>query len=276
MTIASNCRRWERLTGILNPRSIDSDALQRFRETALSRGLAHDTIEKTVTDVLTIVKHATGAIPSVGKRLRKKRPKPLSVDIMNVGKIFEASPEWLRKWLVLDYWTAARLSDSVDVFLETNEPKDQIVHQAKKTDLVHRWPVPKWLRAWMRPVESKILKNTHHFRKVVSFELAAACIRSGIDIVTAKQFRQRSINEWTRANATAGAIVHGCGLGVMAHYLDPLSVLESAMDRVRLPACFGVDCDQPASEGKLIRDFRKMDAAAQQIITQTAERLSAG
>lgn len=274
MTIASNCRRFERLTGVLNPGSIDADALQRFREIALGQSLAHDTIEKTVTDVMTIVKHATGSIPSVGKRLRKKRPKPKSVEIADVGLIFEAAPDWLRKWIVLDYWTAARLADSLDVFLNVQAPHDVIVHQASKTDLVHRWPVPRWLRDWMRPADSSIQKNTQHFRKVLSSALAVACVTAGVPIVTAKQFRQRSITEWTRANATAGAIVHGCGLGVMAHYLDPMSVLESAMDRVRVPACFGVDCNDETSEGKLLTHFRRMDPAAKDIITNTAERLA--
>jgi hypothetical protein len=93
--------------------------------------------------------------------------------------------------------------------------------------------------------------------------------------MTPKQIRQTSVTEWTRANATAGAIVHGSGLGVMAHYLDPLSVLESAAPRVRLPSCFGA-CTETASEDTLLSHFRRLDPAAQGLIAGTAERLAAG
>jgi len=273
-TITSNCRRWERITGITDVARITTPGLRGFREACLALQLAHDTIEKTITDVLTIVKHVTGVVTDHGKRLQNKRPNPKPVPIADLELIFAASPDWLQKWIVLDYWTAARLSDSVDVFLIARQPADMIVHQASKTSLVHRWPVPRWLGEWMRPVDSPIRRNTLHFRKVIEFSLARCCDAAGVPIVTPKQLRQRSITEWTRANATAGAIVHGCGLGVMAHYLDPLSVLESAAPRVRLPACFGAT--PTTSTDTLVRNFGRMDPAAQQMMVGLSERLAAG
>jgi len=95
-------------------------------------------------------------------------------------------------------------------------------------------------------------------------------------VITPQNIRQASITEWSRSNATAGAIIHGCGLGVLAHYLDPLSVLESAAPRVRVPAAMRGDCKSEESEATLLIHFRRMDAAAQGIISATAERLSAG
>jgi hypothetical protein len=160
------------------------------------------------------------------------------------------------------------------LFLAARQPADLIVHQASKTTLVHRWPVPAWLRNWMQPVNSPLLKNTLHFRKVLLFELAKACDAAGVPVVTPKQFRQLSITEWTSANATAGAIVHGSGLGVMAHYLDKIRVLESAMHKVKVPACLQLHA--PDNETTLLNNFRRMDPTAQQIISTTAERLAAG
>ena len=73
----------------------------------------------------------------------------------------------------------------------------------------------------------------------------------------------------------AGAILHGSGLsGVMRHYIDPLSVLESAAPRVRLPDCFGATAGDV--ESTLVANFRRLDTAAQGLIAGTAERLAAG
>jgi len=69
--------------------------------------------------------------------------------------------------------------------------------------------------------------------------------------------------------------VHGSGLGVMSHYLDPLSVLESAAPRVRLPSCFGAQAST-TTEDALIASFRRLDPSAQGLVSMTAERLAAG
>lgn len=75
----------------------------------------------------------------------------------------------------------------------------------------------------------------------------------------------------------AGEIVHGCGLsGVMRHYIDRISILDSAAARVRIPDCFRGTMAPDCHESTLLENFRRMDAAAQGIITTTAERLAAG
>ena len=274
-TIAANCRRFERVTGISDAALISTKLLNAFRQACVALKLSTDTIEKTITDVSTIVKHVCGSLPDAGKRLKRKRPDPNPVPIEDLDAMFFASPIWLQKWIAIDYWTGARLADSVKLFLLLDAPRDVVTLNAEKTGLRHQWPVPPWLATWMRPIESPIKKPTLYFRKVLSSAIAQACSDAGVTAVTAKQFRQRSITEWTRANATAGAIVHGSGLGVMAHYLDPLSVLESAAPRVRLPACFGA-CSQEASEATLLDHYRRLDPSAQGLMFGMAERLAAG
>lgn len=277
LMIASSCRRFERITGIDDPVRVSLTVIVAFRQAAMSMSLANDTIEKTVTDVMTIVRFVCGEIPEIGKRLPGKRPNPKPVPPDSLQLVFAAAEPWLKRWICLDYWTGARLSDSVDIFLAVSGPSDTIAHEASKTGIHHVWPVSPWLQQWMTPVESPIRRNTEYFRKVLAWHIEGACVAAGCTGITSRNFRQRSITEWTRANATAGAIVHGCGLGVLAHYLDPLSVLESAAPRVRVPACFRAgDCQTVDSEATLLAHFRRMDPAAQSLVSQTAERLSAG
>lgn len=86
-----------------------------------------------------------------------------------------------------------------------------------------------------------------------------------------KHVRQRALTEWSRADAMAGRIIHGCGLGVLDHYVDPLSILENAQHRVRLPVSFGAD--QSSGEDVAVT-FRRLDPEAQQLVRSTIRRLA--
>jgi hypothetical protein len=274
--IASNCRRFERLTGITQPDRVSLPVLQAFRSACLATGLSNVTTEKTITDVMTIVRHAVGAIPPVGKRLRQPRPEPHPVSISDLDAIFKATEsERLRRWLCLTYWTGLRLADSAELYM-LDLPADVIHHKASKTGICHVWPVPAWMTPWLSRSAESIKCRSAWWCKLLRDELAATCERAGVSVATPKQVRQASITEWTRSNATAGAIIHGCGLGVLLHYLDPLSVLESAAPRVRIPAAMRGDCQTDETESALLAHFRRLDPAAQGIISMTAERLAAG
>jgi len=72
----------------------------------------------------------------------------------------------------------------------------------------------------------------------------------------------------------AGKIVHGSGLGVLDHYIDPMAVLESAASSVRLPLGFTFDDDERKRQAKHLPDLlQKMDPEARALILQTAQRL---
>jgi integrase len=274
--IVSNCIRFERLTGLSDPAVISSAVIVGFRQAAIAVALSPVTIEKTVTDVLTIVRYACGSIPDVGKRLKRSRPSPQPAAIDRINAVWKAAQsQRLRRWLALVYWTGLRISDSVCLYWMLKEPCDVLRFTASKTGVHHVWPVPKWLHKFMRPVESHTGHSTIWFGRLLRDELAETCTRANIAVFTPKNLRQASIGEWTAANATAGAIVHGMGLGVMQHYLDPLAVLQSAAPRVRLPACFGAT-ESASTEESLLCHFRRLDPAAQGLISGTAERLAAG
>ncbi len=268
-TIVKNCRRWDRF-GL----PVTTEGLTAFRQQAMAAGLSPETIEKTVTDVLT-VHQSQGHKLEPGKRLRRPAPEPKPVPLATIDAVWKVSPHWFRRWLVLTYWTAARCEDSLRIFRTVTSHTETIRLKANKTSRNHVWPVPSWMTAWLTiPSEHPLNGVSLHFTNVLRDGLTLLCEQAGVERVTPQQLRQRSITEWSRANATAGAIVHGCGLGVLAHYIDPLQILESAAPRVRLPECFGA-CTQAGSEDTLISNFRRLDPAAQSLIVGTTERLAA-
>jgi integrase len=275
-TIAANARRFEKLTGITEPERISTAVLTAFRQTCLAIGLSNVTTEKTVTDVMTVVRHATGTRIECGRRLRQIRPTPSPFTPDEVDAVFRAAEsERLRRWIVLAYWTGLRLCDSVRLYWTLRGPCEVIRFTAQKTGTHHVFPVRTWLHAFMKPVEPHTGYCTEWFAKLIRTELAESCERAGVKPKTPKNLRQASITEWSMANATAGRLIHGCGLGVMSNYLDPLMVLESAAPRVRLPACFGGTQSQSTEEA-LISSFRRLDPQSQGLVSGMTDRLAAG
>jgi hypothetical protein len=269
-TLRLNCIRWERVIG----KDPSPETRQEFRTLCIAAGLSPVTIEKTITDVLTVW-NAQGNTLGAGKRLKRQRPQPQPVPVDSIDAIWPHAAHWLRRWLVLTYWTAARCEDSVRLYRLSTSNADCLRLKADKTGVNHVWPIPGWLREWLvLPGEHPLTGVSLHFTNKVRHGISDLCELAGVDRFTPQQLRQRSINEWTKANATAGQIVHGCGLGVMSHYIDPLTILESAAPRVRLPSCFGASA--PTGEESLLGNFRRLDPAGQGLLTMTAERLAAG
>lgn len=257
-------------------KDITPTLLSEFRERALAAGLTARTIESTIADVLTVMRWKTGAVIERGERIRAARPSPRPVDLSSIDAVWAHLPLWLQDWLHVAYWTGLRLSDSIlcHATLATDGTvPDPLIWTANKTARQHCWPVPQWLRDRLVQSSPPYRRPTHYFRRRIRQLIAAACDRARVVTWTPKQLRQRSVTEWTRANATAGSIVHGCGLGVLSHYLDPLSVLESAAPRVRLPTCFGASTD---SSEQLQSTWERLDPEGRKLILATAERLATG
>jgi hypothetical protein len=272
-----NCRRFSRYLPGLEPERIDSECLQLFREKAMQDALSHVTIEKTVTDVCTVSKSITGKTLEPGKRLRQSRPQPQPVPIESVEAVFQVSGPWLRQWLVLTYWTGLRLQDSISAQIRLPAVGTALTWKASKTGHSHQYPLPEWIRPHLQVRQSLGAAYPRHWLQSLVYQhLSAACEAAKVPRFTPQQIRQRSITEWSRANATAGRLIHGCGIGVLSHYIDSLSVLESAAPRVRVPAAMIGDCKQHDTEGTLIDNFRKLDPQAQGLIASTTERLAAG
>lgn len=270
--------RFVRMVGDVEPEQITTEHLTQYRAACLRTNLAAKTIESSIGNLITVLHAATGRRIAAGRRLRTKLPTPSPVSDDAVNSVYSIAPQWLKGWIALTTWTGLRLGDGVKTMWAIGgiDPGKVLRTTANKTGKQHVFPMPTWLREIV--LESVFpreycLENT---KKFVRQQLKTLCDECGIEKHWGpKQLRQRAVTQWTAANATAGAILHGCGLGVLHSYLDPLMVLESAAPRVRLPSCFGAN-ESASTEEALLTSFRRLDPAAQGLITGTAERLAAG
>ncbi len=268
-----SANRMSRIIGDLPATSITTETICLLRSELSKTKLSPRTIESTISDIITVVQHCTGKTLDSGHRLRLQKPQPQPVDRTSIDSIWPHCEPWLQAWVAFSYWTGLRLTDGIRALKEhRGKPLPEILRwTASKTGKNHIFPIPGWLR-------SKVSDSPYRFRTASDFAkrqvragLHAACIATATDIICPKQFRQRSITEWSVANASAGAIIHGRDLGILNHYVDPLTVLESAAPRVRLPACFGASVD--AGEA-LMLSYRRLDSEGQQIVSNVASRLA--
>lgn len=234
--------------------------------------LAEATKRGTIRDVIVLCR----AAGNMGLRqcMKAVPPKPAPVPLASIEAVWRFLPEWACQWMAVAYWTGLRLGDSIRMVTEADWSAEYLAIDAQKTGKRHVFPLPKWLKNLDCGERQKLKRNTDYFRHLIWDTLDSAAKVAKVKRVKPQHLRQRSINEWSRANATAGAIVHGMGLGVMTHYLDPLTVLEAAAPRVKIPACFGAD-EGGMKEENLLTNFRRLDPSGQQIIAMTAERLAA-
>lgn len=272
-----SAHRLARHLGDLPASDITTEHLDQLRDKLRATKMSHRTIESTIADLITVISATIGFAPQRGKRLSIAKPRPHPVTTDSIDLIWPHCSPMLRSWISLTYWTGLRLSDGLRWMLyhKSTQIPEIVCVIASKTQTEHRFPVPGWLRQILVGGRYRFRTVSDFARRSIRCEIQSACVKAGVSVVSPKHFRQRSITEWTRANATAGAIVHGSGLGVMVHYLDPLSVLESAAPRVRLPRCFGA-CVGDRTETTLLTHFRRLDPAAQTLIAGTAERLATG
>lgn len=99
--------------------------------------------------------------------------------------------------------------------------------------------------------------------------------RAGVRYVPPHGFRRFSITQWSTASPDAGRIVHGEGLGIRSHYVDPRRVLEDAAPRVRMPTAFLTRkeiSDSMKSEEELLTYYRRADRATRAAILHLARR----
>jgi len=272
-----SANRFARVIGDIPASTVTAAHLDQLRQNLTSSGLSARTIESTIADLLTVIADQTGSTPGHGHRLRlpKPRPKPVAIEVLNA--IWPHCSPDLQSWLALTYWSGFRQSDGMRWLLthRTGQIPPLIEWTASKTGKQHRQPLPDWLRAILDRGRYRFRTVSDFARRCIRGEIHAACLSVALEVWTPKQLRQASITEWTRANATAGAIIHGCGLRVLSHYIDPLSVLESAAPRIRLPVCFGA-CQGADSEATLLIHYRRIDPAAKSLLTGMAERLATG
>ena len=266
-----SAQRFVAVVGAIEIAQITQEMLETFA--AQAEGSA-STIRGTIKDILTLCKAA--GVTGLRQFVRKPQPKPKPTPIDSIEKAWQFLAPWSCQYMILSYWTGLRLDDVLELQLAGIDLEgDAIRWQASKTGKNHCWPLMSWMRPYLTPSRLPYAKSNDHAQVIVRGELERVAQLGKVARIMPQQLRQRSVQEWTAANATAGAIVHGMGLGVMQHYLDPLMVLQGASSRVRLPSCFGAT-ESASTEESLLCHFRRLDPAAQGLISGTAERLAAG
>lgn len=274
-----SANRFTKLSKVTSAESVTVESIEAFRQAATASKLSIWTIEKTVTDVLTLVREATGRKLEPGKRMRRPRPRPKPGDLEAISAMVLRAPEWLSQLVAIAYWTGLRISDGIALQCNLSASAfsgETLYWTASKTGKIHSWPVPEWLANRLKSTKLPYHRANCNAGKRVREGMWAACDMADVPTLTPKQIRQRSLTEWASANGAAGAIIHGTSnLRVLTHYVDPLRILQSAAPRVRLPACFRADSNQD-KESAMLGHFRRLDPDAQLLIACTAERLAAG
>lgn len=223
-----------------------------FRASAANAGLSPVTIEGTISDVVTMLRGTGQTVPDIGKRLKKPPLLAEQPSLDDVGKVYALaeSAEWPRRWLpsqrvrwwrgylFLSVWTGLRIEDIRQLRWD-GVFADRIERQANKTSARHVFPVTSDVRRhldMLRGLDSEtLIPVAHGSLRFVRNELTDLCELAKVTRFGPQMLRRASISEWSCCGNDAGALIHGCGLGVRNYYVNPLKVLARAAERFTLP-----------------------------------------
>lgn len=260
-----NVSRWLRARQPCRLDDIVSVSFDDFRRWGLDVGLAPRSIESTVEDIGRIIRHSGRSIDT-GRPLRCQQADPIVPTVDAVGRLYvhvDAATwpngrcrwlqceraEWWRAWIVTACWTGLRRED----LRQLTWPEIGSRRRAKKTGRVHPIAPSDVLDRHLRPLRGM---DDRVFGTVAVKQMLAGMHQiahaAGIEPITCQQLRRFAIGQWSAANAEAGRIVHGCGLGVLSYYLSAGRVLESTAPSVIMPTEFLT----PGERGGRRRDER--------------------
>lgn len=106
---------------------------------------------------------------------------------------------------------------------------------------------------------------------IVRAELQRACKLADIAKISPLQIRDTGLQQWARADYHVSKVLHGCQLGVIGRYVDPLDIIEPVSHRVRLPSCFGAIRQESDDLTSMIL---KLDPDARRIVNEMTLRLA--
>lgn len=247
-------KRWRENSGDPHLEHVTSTIFDAFRQSCLRNGYSVWSIEPTITDVITTARRAVGVTLEPGRRLRKPPPRPRPPSHGAIARLYLAADratwprrdwcepgDWWRALLTVALWTGFRRGDLRDLTWDEIDAEEMVIRtDANKTGRRHDLPlmstVQRHLMAIYQPDRDLVFgfptsTNFSSFR--IQFRKLAATAK--VKPVTLKQLRQASITMWSSVNAEAGRIVHGCHLGVLSHYIDPLQILRATAPMVQLP-----------------------------------------
>ena len=254
-----HARRWQKAGCPVRLSSIKRQHFDKFRSWALSlpKPLAATTIEATVRDVVSLIREvvAAGKVPDTGRRLRQRvttKPVP-TVAALGLAYSRADNAQWphndksktpelqritngdfWRGFLSLAYVTGLRLGDLMGIEW-TAVQSESIAWTAAKTGKPHEYPLPEILRRNLEPLRAteatRVLPVPAYSMGRIRRELS----RISDGKIGPQPLRRLSCTQWAIASPEAGRLIHGTGIGVMAHYLDKLRILTDAAGRLEWP-----------------------------------------
>jgi hypothetical protein len=177
-------------------------------------------------------------------------------------------------------WTGLRRGD-VQRLTWDAIGSDRITVTARKTGSTHEIPLSRTIERHLESIRGgpdRIfdLPKSNSFKRWRA-EMHQIAEIPGIPPITWKQMRQFAITTWTTANPEAGRIVHGCGMGVLDHYVDRFRVLEDAEPLVQLPAAFLSPQERSAwfrAREELIRLLSRANPTDRKLLLQIARKIA--
>lgn len=244
--------RWMRIVGGIPADQITTQTFNKFRAGCLEHGLKPVSIETTIQSVLSILRllgpeqerrQGLGLIkkvPFAGQQLRRVmrlHPVP-SVD--HLRQVFRATdqmtwprtanvfpPLFWKAWIGTVFVTGIRFRD----FIEAERKQlsgDLLTVTARKTGITHCFPLPDWLMPLLYQLPTYKTRLFPCPLRPTEFRMNLRQLSNaaGVPWTTPQAIRRASITEWSAINSDCGAVIHGSGLGIRRHYIDPVRLLR--------------------------------------------------
>jgi integrase len=297
---------WERFTPNRAVPQITTADFEEVRTKALAANLSHVTIERILSDVLTVLVHLKRTkiladVPWVGKRLKLRprlKPTPTLADVAQLYAATHAvrwparrfqrptghidwSPrsgavEWWRCLLVLLYFSALRRADALT--LRWEEIEDGWIRRTmKKTGFTVEIPIHPVLQQHLDALPKRkrgpYVLGYVGSHKQIAKERSNLSSVAGVRLWTFQGIRRLSAQQFEKARAGAGGLVLGHQYRTVdKFYLDPVAALVEALPNLAVPEGMGPQPSKPAPKVNALDVLRGL--SREELIEALGELLS--
>lgn len=272
-TIVFNSNRFAKLIRDCEISELCREDLDRFIAVAGSLGFTKSSIHGTIGSLRTLARDAKVEIefPTVAKSKKPLNPPTIET----IDAVWPHLELWAKQHVVVSWYTAARLADVISMQIAGfDQMANALRWTAAKTKIQHIAPLPDWVRQWLTPVKLPFQFSNDWAQVIVRDELAKACNLAGFSPILPREIRQAGYEAWAAVDGMACKVLHdGKMEGVMSHYVSPMSILQSAVNRLRPPSQMRGEI-QATAEQQLLDSFRRLDSEGQVILTSLADKIS--
>lgn len=180
------------------------------------------------------------AVPSVGRRLRRRRKVKYIPPVDHIGAVYGAAEGELKTFVALGYTTGLRFADLLAVRHENLQRERRLLMVvAQKTGKPQTLPL---FDCVLKTIDPDIVVGPLFTmsRGDVRGELKRACRKLGIPVISPQAIRRTSANAYEHARPGAGSALLGHSItGATGFYLDVPRILRQAAESLELPREMG-------------------------------------